>query len=56
MVDHGAKLVGVVEIDGSIYKEDGLNPLDVYEYVGQNRGIKGYQKADAIYDDHRVAY
>ena len=56
MVDHGAKLVGVVEIDGSIFREEGLNPLDVFEYVSKNKGITGYEKADEIYADHRVAY
>lgn len=56
MVQHGAKLVGVVEIDGSIYNEEGLDPEEVFRHVKENKGIVNYTNCDFTYTDDRVAY
>lgn len=50
-----AKLVGVAEVDGSIYNPQGLDYQAVKDYILENKGVKGFPNAeyfeneDAIY-------
>ena len=41
-VEEGGILVGVVEHDGSIYNEQGINPDLLNDFKKNNGGIKGY--------------
>ena len=44
--EEGTKLVGVAEVDGSIYNPDGLDYQAVKDYIIQNKGVKGYPGAE----------
>lgn len=41
----GAKLIGVVEVDGSIYNPDGINPSELAEHKKKTKSILGFPKA-----------
>lgn len=43
----GAKLIGVIEFDGSIHNPDGIDPIDLEKYKVSKGTIKGYPKAKA---------
>ncbi|XP_017777520.1 PREDICTED: glutamate dehydrogenase, mitochondrial [Nicrophorus vespilloides] len=44
----GAKVIGIIEYDGSIHNPDGINPKDLEEYKMQNKGsIVGFPGAKA---------
>jgi glutamate dehydrogenase (NAD(P)+) len=47
----GAKLVGIVEWNSSIYNPEGLNPEDVIQYKNKNKTLAGYPGAVESYDD-----
>lgn len=42
LTEAGAKLVGIAEIDGSIYSEDGIDLIKLMEYKTETGGIVGY--------------
>jgi glutamate dehydrogenase (NAD(P)+) len=54
-IEEGAKLIGVAEVDGSIYNPEGIDYAELKDYITQNKGVKGFPKAeyfekeDAIY-------
>jgi glutamate dehydrogenase (NAD(P)+) len=41
-VEEGARLVGVAEIDGSIYNEEGIDPDKLNEFRTQSKGVTNY--------------
>ena len=47
----GAKLVGIVEWNSSIYNPDGFNPEDVILYKNKNKTLAGYPCAVESYDE-----
>ena len=46
--EEGAKIIAVSEWDGSIYNEDGIDPVDLMEFKNVNNGIAEYPKAKKI--------
>ena len=40
--EDGAKIIGIIERDGAIYSEKGLDVNDVLNYIKENGGIKNY--------------
>lgn len=47
----GAKIVGVVEWDGALWSEEGIDPSDLENYMLDNGSIVGYEKAEARDED-----
>lgn len=52
LVEHGAKLVGVQEHDGSVYNPDGINVEELKAFLGKHKGVKGFAgyTAESIFD------
>ena len=46
LCDGGAKLLGVAEIDGSIYNPNGLDAESVKAHIREHGGVKGYPDAE----------
>uniref|UniRef100_T1HER2 Glutamate dehydrogenase n=1 Tax=Rhodnius prolixus TaxID=13249 RepID=T1HER2_RHOPR len=44
----GAKMVGVIEKDSSIFDANGLDPQDLAAYKFTKKGLKGYPKGKAV--------
>jgi glutamate dehydrogenase (NAD(P)+) len=42
--EDGAKIIAVIERDGAIIKDDGINIEDLKQFITANGGIKGYPK------------
>jgi len=51
MHEHGSKLIGVVEYDGSIYNKNGIDPLELDAYRKKNKTIVGFPGAENFKDD-----
>jgi glutamate dehydrogenase (NAD(P)+) len=47
----GAKLVGVVEWNSSVYDPNGLDPEDLIQYKQQHKTLAGYKRAAESYSD-----
>jgi glutamate dehydrogenase (NAD(P)+) len=55
MKRHGSKLLAVEDASGTILNPDGVDPDDLLDYAGTNKGlISGYPKAQPI--DHRALF
>lgn len=50
----GAKMVGVAEIDGSIYSEKGIDLERLMQYKKESGGIVGFEGADALESSNAV--
>ena len=52
-VNEGAKLIGVTEFDGSIYDENGINPVDLLQYKqrSKTKGVLNYPGAKSFEDE-----
>jgi len=48
-VEDAAKIICIIERDGAIYNADGLDVQQVFDYLEENGGVKGYP--DAAYTD-----
>jgi len=46
--EHGARIIAVSDVSGGIFNGDGLNVIDVLEYMKTNKVLKGYPKAQSI--------
>lgn len=53
----GAKLIGVLEHDCSIYSKDGINPSDLmsFKLTSRRKSIKSYPGAETFLDDRLLA-
>ena len=47
--EDGAKIIAIIERDGVLYDDAGLNVENVYRYIVENKTIKGYP--DAVFND-----
>jgi glutamate dehydrogenase (NAD(P)+) len=47
----GAKLIGVVEWNSSVYNADGLDPEDLIQYKNQHKTLAGYKGCTESYSD-----
>jgi len=48
---HGAKCIGVIEYDGSLFNPNGIDPADLEDYKLENGTIVGYPDAEAYTGD-----
>ncbi len=46
--DHGARIVAIQDATGTIYREEGIDPYDLLEYVRLMGGVRGYPKAEPL--------
>jgi glutamate dehydrogenase (NAD(P)+) len=49
--DHGAKIVAIQDVSGTIFNGDGINPHDLLEFMKQNPDVTAYPKATTINKD-----
>jgi len=54
MVEAGAILVGVAEIDGSIYNKNGIDLDKLMQYKDENGGITGFEDAEVLENSSSV--
>jgi len=54
MIEGGAKMVGVAEIDGSIYSEKGIDLDKLMQYKKENNGITGFEGTKTLENSHAV--
>ena len=54
MIRGGARLVGVAEIDGSIYNKDGIDLQKLMEYKEQNGGVIGFEGCEELQNSSKV--
>ncbi|HLT58156.1 MAG TPA: Glu/Leu/Phe/Val dehydrogenase [Limnochordales bacterium] len=52
--EDGAKIIGIVEWDGALYDEKGLDVEAVKAHLAQHRGVKGFAGATYIEDGRRL--
>jgi len=50
--DH-AKIICVIERDGAVINENGINIQNLYDYIGEHRCVKGFP--DARYEENGIA-
>lgn len=48
----GAKIIGIVEYNSSIYNPDGFNVDDAFNYFRANKSFKDYPKAKEVLTDN----
>ena len=51
LVQSGAKLIGIVEAESSVYEVNGINPDDVFEYKIKNKTLTGYPLAKESFNE-----
>lgn len=47
LIQAGAKLIGVVEWNSSVYNEEGIDPEELISYKNRNKTLVGYPKAQS---------
>ncbi len=52
--EDGAKITGIIERDGSLYNENGLDVEAVYQHIGEHGGVKGFAGADYAEDGSKL--
>ncbi len=50
----GAKIVGVIERDGAIVDDDGINIEELKNHISANRGVQGFPKGQYVEDGASV--
>ncbi|KFI31955.1 glutamate dehydrogenase [Haematobacter massiliensis] len=53
-LEDGAKITGIIERDGAIYSEDGLDVLSVKEWINRQGGVKGYPFATFVSEGSKL--
>ncbi len=48
--EDGAKITGIIERDGALHSEDGLNVEEVYQWIRSHGGVKGYHTGTFVED------
>ncbi|NDJ86681.1 MAG: Glu/Leu/Phe/Val dehydrogenase [Chloroflexi bacterium] len=48
--EDGVKIIGIIEWDGALIDEDGLNVQKVRDYIDEHGGVKGYPDAKYVED------
>ena len=60
LTENGAKLIGVVEANSSIYNENGFNPIEINNYKNKNKTLAGFPESKESFNDmqnhHNVMY
>lgn len=56
MTELGAKLIGVVEYNGSIYNPDGIDPDDLLKHLQDRKPVNTYPKVKESYKDDSAMY
>ena len=46
--DHGAKVIAIQDVNGTIHNASGINPHDVIEHIAKTGSIAGYKNAEVI--------
>jgi len=46
--EYGAIVIAVAEADGAVYNENGIDPVDLYNYRQANKSVVGYSKGKVI--------
>lgn len=54
MIESGAKMVGVAEMDGSIYSEKGIDLHKLMEYKKEKGGVVGFEGTETLEDNSTV--
>lgn len=54
MIEAGAKMIGVAEMDGSIYNENGIDLKELMEYKKEKGGIVGFEGTKTLPDNKAV--
>lgn len=54
MTEAGAVMIGVAELDGSIYSEKGIDLKKLMEYKKENGGIVGFEGSETLKDNTAV--
>ena len=44
--EEGSTLIGVAEVDGSIYNPNGLDYQEVKDYITEHKGLRGFPNAE----------
>jgi len=52
--EDGVRITAILERDGAILAEDGLNVTDVGEYVAEHKGVEGFPGAEFVADGASV--
>ena len=52
--EEGSKLIGVAEVDGSIYNPNGLDFEEVRAYITENKGLRGYPNAEFFESEEAI--
>ncbi len=52
--EDGAKIVGILERDGGLHDENGLNVEEVYQYIRQHGGVKGFYASQFVVDSAKL--
>lgn len=53
--EHGARVVAVSDVSGGIHNGDGLNVVDLLEYMTTHKTLKGYTKGKSITNEELLA-
>jgi glutamate dehydrogenase (NAD(P)+) len=49
--EHGAKVIAIQDVTGTIFNGDGIDPFDLLEHMGRDPDVKTYPKAELIEKD-----
>ncbi|MEL7255359.1 MAG: Glu/Leu/Phe/Val dehydrogenase [Pseudomonadota bacterium] len=52
--EDGCKITGIIERDGALYDESGLNVEEVRNWIGTHQGVKGYPEGTYIEDGAKL--
>ncbi|PWE30549.1 glutamate dehydrogenase [Maritimibacter sp. 55A14] len=52
--EDGAKITGIIERDGGLYDEKGLNIEDVHQHIVRSGGVKGFPSGEYVVDASKL--